>query len=121
MLVATKTKFEVGVKAKHSASGLCLIQRLVGNDRAFVKFIAPTESGDTEEIVLLEDLESIEESVFAPQADAISVLVKNEMLGTPLKGKAPFLPGWQNSASKDIEQLSRLLKNRAEPANSRLV
>src|SRR6266481_6608061 len=107
MLVATKTKFEVGAKARHSASGLCLIERLIGDDRAFVKFITPTESGDTGDIVLVEDLESVDEKrgSASQEGDPISVLVKYGMSGTPLKGKAPFLQGWQNSASKDAAQL----------------
>jgi len=37
--------------------------------------------------------------------DPISVLTKYGMPGTPLRGKAPFLQGWQNSASKDAAQL----------------
>jgi putative DNA primase/helicase len=54
--------FEIGQKVRHSSAGLGVVQRFIGSDRAFVKFIAPTADGDTEDIVLLEDLEPIEQT-----------------------------------------------------------
>src|SRR6267378_983262 len=53
-------KFEIGATVNHSAHGLGIVQRFIGDDRVFVKFIAPTEEGDTEDIVLLEDLQPVE-------------------------------------------------------------
>ena len=109
---AVATRFEVGNSVRHAAHGLGVIQRLFAEDRAFVKFIAPTADGDTEDVVLLEDLELFEDVSTSSQPTAISASPKpnpaliGPMPKTPLKGKAPFLPGWQNSATTDSVQLA---------------
>jgi hypothetical protein len=110
---AVATKFEVGNTVRHAAHGLGVIQRIFAEDRAFIKFIAPTADGDTEDVVLLEDLELFEDnptsSKPAPTSAASSKPNPTSigpMPKTPLKGKAPFLPGWQNSATTDSVQLS---------------
>jgi len=36
-------KFEIGATVNHSAHGLGIVQRFIGDDRVFVKFIAPTK------------------------------------------------------------------------------
>src|SRR5258708_26864989 len=113
MSVETKTQFEIGATVKAAAVGLGVIQRLIGEDRALVKFIAPTAEGDSEDIVLIEDLQLVEQikaqvseaKSVSQKVDPISVLTKYGIPGTPLRGKAPFLQGWQNSASKDAAQL----------------
>ncbi len=110
-----QTKFEVGSKVNHSAFGLGVVQRLIGNDRALVRFRLLTEVQDVEDVVLLEDLELVDETS-APKSevttapvssklDAAATGLKYGIPQTPLKGKAPFLPGWQNSASKDVAQI----------------
>src|SRR5260370_4358881 len=110
-----QTKFEVGSKVNHSAFGLGVVQRLIGNDRALVRFRLLTEVQDVEDVVLLEDLELVDETS-APKSevttapvssklDAAATGLKHGIPPTPLEGKAPFLPGWQNSASKDVAQI----------------
>src|SRR6266404_1912735 len=66
-MLVEKTKFKISARVRHTAAGLGVIQRLIGDDRAFVKFIAPTADGDSEDIVLIEDLELVQENQTSTQ------------------------------------------------------
>src|SRR5207302_1706926 len=86
-----KSKYEVGATVRHSAQGLAVIQKLIGGDRALLKFTALTEENDPEEIVLIEDLELVEQikaqvseaKSVSQKVDPISVLTKYGIPGTP--------------------------------------
>ncbi len=125
MSVETKTQFEIGATVK-AADGLGVVQRLIGEDRALVKFIGPTADGDTEDILLLEDLELVEQnqaplSTLQPPTQITDVhreaffakialpLVKMGLRALPIQeiSKDP-LPGFtehQKRCSKDENQI----------------
>ncbi len=123
MLVETK-QFEVGAAVKHAAHGLGVIQKILGDDRAFVKFVAPTVEGDTEDVVLLEDLEPVEDLAnstpkasttdqnvvplpdFQKIAEAM-VKLGGHVTWAPTGQKACILTGWQNQATRDLTVIQK--------------
>src|SRR5437899_288255 len=89
MLVEMKTKFEIGATVK-SASGLGVVQRLIGDDRAFVKFIAPTAEGDSEDVVLIDDLELVEQTKTQGTKEAAALTFKDIALPLARLGLKQF-------------------------------
>ena len=116
-----QTGIEIGSTVIHSAHGRGLVQRVIGPDRAFVKFVAPTEDGDVEDVVLLEDLQLVQSRQITLE-DRAALSLKYKIPGIPLgvRSKAPVGIG-AKEATLDPLRIAEFLRTQNKESNWGLV